>query len=103
MYKLEDNVFELIKPQSAHWLGGIPHSESKSLESPKFESLQSFTLSPRSHNQSPEVTLPRPPSESKVTSCSLWQDLEEVKNSDLLSTLTPKEISLQEVCHVFLT
>lgn len=37
-----------------------------------------------------------PPNPIKVTPCTLWQDLEEVKVSGLLSSLTPKEIRLQE-------
>uniref|UniRef100_A0A8C3GAR7 Si:ch73-15b2.5 n=1 Tax=Cyclopterus lumpus TaxID=8103 RepID=A0A8C3GAR7_CYCLU len=37
--------------------------------------------------------LPRP---VRVTPCTLWQDLEEVKESGLLSSLTTREIRLQE-------
>lgn len=34
----------------------------------------------------------------RVTPSTLWQDLDEVKASGLLSSLTAREIRLQEVC-----
>ncbi|MEQ2273554.1 hypothetical protein XENORESO_005653 [Xenotaenia resolanae] len=50
--------------------------------------------------KTPEICIedpsPTPPPSIKLTSCTLWQDLEEVKASGLLNIVTPKEISLQE-------
>ncbi|KAM8756388.1 rho guanine nucleotide exchange factor 19 [Acanthopagrus schlegelii] len=39
---------------------------------------------------------PSPPPVPRVTPCTLWQDLDEVKASGLLSSLTTREICLQE-------
>ncbi|XP_058487110.1 rho guanine nucleotide exchange factor 5 [Solea solea] len=45
----------------------------------------------------PEVALSSPPPQPiRVTPCTLWHDLDEVKASGLLDRLTPKEIRLQE-------
>ncbi|KAM9759244.1 rho guanine nucleotide exchange factor 19 isoform 2-T2 [Menidia menidia] len=47
--------------------------------------------------KSPGVTRSSPlPQPVRVTSCTLWRDLEEVKASGLLSSLTAREIRLQE-------
>ncbi|XP_017263902.1 ephexin-1 [Kryptolebias marmoratus] len=101
VHKLKDNVSELIKPQSLDCLRGVKRSESEPVKSHNFEGLRSpLSIHGRfevtSLNSSPETTLPSTPSRSKVTFCTLWQDLEEVKTSDLLRILTPKEIRLQE-------
>ncbi|XP_044072279.1 rho guanine nucleotide exchange factor 19 [Siniperca chuatsi] len=45
----------------------------------------------------PEATPSSPlPHPIRVTSCTLWQDLDEVKSSGMLSNLTTREIRLQE-------
>ncbi|KAI3369986.1 hypothetical protein L3Q82_024788 [Scortum barcoo] len=77
-------VSELISPQS-------------------LQSLQ-FRFSPRSRSDAtsprlnpPEATPSSPlPHPIRVTPCTLWQNLDEVKASGLLSTLTTREIHLQE-------
>ncbi|XP_019957252.1 rho guanine nucleotide exchange factor 19 [Paralichthys olivaceus] len=63
-----------------------------------------FRLGPRSHSETsspqlhPAEATPSSPSTQpiKVTPCTLWQDLDEVKASGLLSSLTAREIHLQE-------
>lgn len=62
-------------------------------------SCHSASSSPQLKLRSPDGTLSSPPSQPiRVTPCTLWQDLEEVKASGLLISLTRKEIKLQEVC-----
>ena len=59
-------------------------------------SSHSENTSPRSH--SAEAAPPSPSAHPiRVTPCTLWQDLDEVKASGLLSSLTTREIRLQEV------
>ncbi|XP_041809100.1 rho guanine nucleotide exchange factor 19 [Chelmon rostratus] len=61
-------------------------------------------LSPRCHSVAaspllnhPEAAPPSPlPHPVRVTPCTLWQELDEVKASGLLSSLTTREIRLQE-------
>nr|XP_020453733.1 rho guanine nucleotide exchange factor 19-like [Monopterus albus] len=74
-------VTELISPQYL-----------QSCLSPHFHfDTPSFQLT------SPEATLSSPPPQPiRVTPCTLWQNLDEVKASGILSRLTPKEIRLQE-------
>nr|XP_046239422.1 rho guanine nucleotide exchange factor 19 isoform X2 [Scatophagus argus] len=67
------------------------------------QGLQSH-LSPHCHSEaiSPQLNPPVTPSSPlphpvpRVTPCTLWQDLEEVKESGLLCSLTTREIRLQE-------
>lgn len=108
VHKLKDNVSELLNPQSVHGLKGVRSPESQPVTSHRFEGKRS-PLSPPGHFEfegpsvksptSPTATLTllTTPSQSNLTSSTLWQDLEEVKTSDLLNVLGPKEISLQEV------
>ncbi|XP_034441569.1 rho guanine nucleotide exchange factor 5 isoform X2 [Hippoglossus hippoglossus] len=58
-------------------------------------SSHSETTSPQSH---PAEATPSSPSAHpiRVTPCTLWQDLDEVKESGLLCSLTAREIRLQE-------
>ncbi|XP_035003781.1 rho guanine nucleotide exchange factor 5 [Hippoglossus stenolepis] len=58
-------------------------------------SSHSETISPQSH---PAEATPSSPSAHpiRVTPCTLWQDLDEVKESGLLCSLTAREIRLQE-------
>ncbi|KAF7668514.1 hypothetical protein LDENG_00006990 [Lucifuga dentata] len=65
------------------------------LQSPLTPQSNFQTISPQLH--SPEVTKCSPPPPAlRVTPCTLWQDLDEVKVSGLLSSLTTREIRLQE-------
>ncbi|KAK5616025.1 hypothetical protein CRENBAI_018480 [Crenichthys baileyi] len=79
-----------------------PHrSPNSSSAEPCFhERAASLSSSRRLEYETPEICIedpsPTPPASIKLTSCTLWQDLEEVKASGLLNILTPKEISLQE-------
>ncbi|XP_041639909.1 rho guanine nucleotide exchange factor 19 [Cheilinus undulatus] len=77
-------VSELVTPQ---YLQGL-----QSRFSPCCKSVAS---SPQLQNpgRTPSSPLPQP---IRVTPCTLWQDLEEVKASGLLSSLTSREIRLQE-------
>ncbi|XP_028262092.1 rho guanine nucleotide exchange factor 19 [Parambassis ranga] len=60
-------------------------------------SSRSASSSPQQSLRSPDGTLSSPPPQPiRVTPCTLWQDLEEVKVSGLLNSLTRKEIKLQE-------
>lgn len=103
MHKLKDNVSELINLQSVHGLKGVRSPESQPGTS------QRSPFSPPGRFEGPSVKSPTSPtatltllttpspSQSNLTSSTLWQDLQEVKTSGLLSVLGPKEISLQEV------
>lgn len=87
LHRLENSfVSELLTPQSlqdmqAH-LSPCCHSEATSPQ-----------LNPPKDTPSP----PQPHPVMRVTPCSLWQDLDEVKASGLLSAMTTREIRLQEV------
>ncbi|MEQ2165873.1 hypothetical protein GOODEAATRI_021696 [Goodea atripinnis] len=77
-------------------------SPNSSFAEPCFdERAASLSSSRRLEYKTPEICIedpsPTPPPSIKLTSCTLWQDLEEVKASGLLNIVTPKEISLQEV------
>lgn len=50
------------------------------------------------HPEEPSSSIPHPSPE--VTLCSCWQDLDEVKASGLLSSMTTREVRLQEVWKV---
>lgn len=109
VHKLKDHVSELISPQSTHCLKGVPSPESEPVKSHRFEGQQSplghfegtsVTSSPVSPTAT--LTLLSTPPQSKMTSSTLWQDLEEVRKSNLLNVLAPKEISLQEVSNGYL-
>ncbi|XP_039972351.1 ephexin-1 isoform X2 [Xiphias gladius] len=77
-------VSELITPQ---YLQG--------LQSRLSTHCHSETTSPQLHP--PEATPSSPPPQPiRVTPCTLWQDLDEVKASGLLSILATREIRLQE-------
>lgn len=82
----KSSVSELLTPQYLQGLqsrlGSPCHSEAAP---PQLEPLEATPL--------PPVTHPTP----RVTPGTLWQDLDEVKASDLLSSMTPREIRLQEV------
>lgn len=95
----KSSVSELLMPQYLQCLqsrlGSPCHSEAAP---PQLEPLEATPL--------PPVTHPTP----RVTPGTLWQDLGEVKASDLLGSMTPREIRLQEVfffccslCHSNLT
>ncbi|XP_018542216.1 rho guanine nucleotide exchange factor 19 [Lates calcarifer] len=76
-------VSELITPQ---YLQGLQSH---------LGALCNIPASPRFHP--PEATPSSPPPQPvRVTPCTLWQDLDEVKASGLLSSLTTREIRLQE-------
>ncbi|CAJ1050594.1 rho guanine nucleotide exchange factor 19 isoform X1 [Xyrichtys novacula] len=76
-------VSELITPQ---YLQGLQSRFSPSCESE--------ATPPQSNpNEALSSPLPQP---IRVTPCTLWQDLEEVKASGLLGSLTNREIRLQE-------
>lgn len=57
---------------------------------------QSETASPQLNSAEPTPSSP-PPQPIRVTPCTLWQNLDEVKASGLLNSLTSREIRLQEV------
>ncbi|XP_047438135.1 rho guanine nucleotide exchange factor 19 isoform X2 [Mugil cephalus] len=80
----ESFVSELITPHNLHSLQS--HLNASGL----FETTSPpFSL--------PEADLPSPPPQPiRVTPCTLWQDLDEVKESGILSSLTTREIRLQE-------
>ncbi|XP_037535289.1 ephexin-1 [Nematolebias whitei] len=105
VHKLKDNVSELINLQSIHGLKEVRSPESEPATSHRFEGQRSLFSPPGRFEgtsvKSPAsptatLTLLSTPSQSNLTSSTLWQDLEEVKTSDLLNVLGPKEISLQE-------
>ncbi|KAK9528884.1 hypothetical protein VZT92_013018 [Zoarces viviparus] len=63
---------------------------------PQF-AAQCFSVATSLQLHPPEATQSPPsPQAVRVTPCTLWQDLEEVKESGLLSILTTREIRLQE-------
>ncbi|XP_034022215.1 rho guanine nucleotide exchange factor 19 [Thalassophryne amazonica] len=80
----KDFLSELLRPQC---LSGL-HCR---LISPSQSEAASPPLQPAEVTLSPRQTPPHP----KVT-CAMWRDLEEVKASDLLSSLSTREIRLQE-------
>ncbi|XP_041836219.1 rho guanine nucleotide exchange factor 19 [Melanotaenia boesemani] len=83
IHRLRDGCLsELINPQNLRSLQSPPNPCSHS----STESLQ---------QRSPGATL-YSPQPIRVTSCTLWQDLDEVKASGLLSSLTVGEIRLHE-------
>ncbi|XP_054473149.1 rho guanine nucleotide exchange factor 19 isoform X2 [Anoplopoma fimbria] len=77
-------VSELLTPQC------LPGLQSQLVAKCRSEPT-SHQLNPP--EATPSSPLPRP---VRVTPCTLWQDLEEVKASGLLSSLTNREIRLQE-------
>ncbi|XP_060897684.1 rho guanine nucleotide exchange factor 19 [Labrus mixtus] len=80
----ESFVSELITPQYLQGLQSHFHPSFKSVAaSPQSSPLQA----------PPSSLLPRP---IRVIPCTLWQELEEVKASGLLGSLTAREIRLQE-------
>ncbi len=78
-------VSELITPQ---YLQGL----QSRLSPPCHSEATSPQLNPP--EATPSSPLPHP---IRVTPCTLWQDLDEVKASGLLSSLTTRDIRLQEV------
>lgn len=82
----KSSVSELLPPQYLQALqsrlGSPCHSEAAP---PQLEPLEANPLPPVPH--------PTP----RVTPGTLWQDLDEVKASDLLGSMTPRDIRLQEV------
>ncbi|XP_034544264.1 rho guanine nucleotide exchange factor 19 isoform X2 [Notolabrus celidotus] len=84
IFRLTSFVSELITPQ---YLQGLQSRLNPSCKS----EAASPQLNP--DEASPSSHLPQP---IRVTPCTLWQDLEEVKVSGLLGSLTTREIRLQE-------
>lgn len=75
------SVSELITPQ---YLRGVQSRLIAQCTSPPLDPPELIPSSP-------------PPHPVRVTPCTLWQQLDEVKASGLLNTLTSREICLQEV------
>lgn len=81
LHRLNKSVSELIKPQC---LRGVQSRLIAQCTSPPLDPPELIPSSP-------------PPHPVRVTPCTLWQQLDEVKASGLLNTLTSREICLQEV------
>ncbi|XP_027857545.1 rho guanine nucleotide exchange factor 19 isoform X3 [Xiphophorus couchianus] len=72
-----------------------PHQSADSISTESCSNGRAFTLSIAKRLEFEDPSSTQPPS-IRLTSCTLWQDLEEVKASGLPNILTPKEIDLQE-------
>lgn len=88
----KSSVLELVDPQ---YLEGL-----QSRLSPRCYAEAAYpllNLSKATPSPPPSQPIPR------VTPCTLWQDLNEVKASGLLSGMTTRQIRLQEVWKVYFT
>ncbi|XP_054882978.1 rho guanine nucleotide exchange factor 19 isoform X2 [Poeciliopsis prolifica] len=72
-----------------------PHQSADSISTESCSNGRASTLSVGKRLEFEDPSPTQPPS-IRLTSCTLWQDLEEVKASGLPNILTPKEIGLQE-------
>ncbi|XP_012728752.2 rho guanine nucleotide exchange factor 19 [Fundulus heteroclitus] len=89
-----------VRRHSHSGVVAAPRSPSPSNEPSVQERASSLRVDRHSEFKAEIQTLsapsPNPPPNIRLTSYTLWQDLDEVKASGLLNMLTPKEISLQE-------
>ncbi|XP_014840056.1 PREDICTED: rho guanine nucleotide exchange factor 19 isoform X2 [Poecilia mexicana] len=72
-----------------------PHQSADSISTESCSQGRASTLSISKRLEFEDPSPSQPPS-IRLTSCTLWQDLEKVKASGLPNILTPKEIGLQE-------